>query len=276
MAFILQPSFFMQDSYIGDLAHVKLFDILKPLMTDKKTGRVYVKGKEEGEIYLDRGDILHARTDHFIGENAFFIMMGMRSGKVSFDPEVLLKEKTIPITTEQLLLNWSSRKQEFEKIKEVIPTTQSVFRLSLQKDGKEKKISADQWNMLALSNGVKSISEIATSLEWDEYKALKMAYQLFQVGLLEKVDVQSPVKKKLVKENFFDILVTELKRVMGPVAPFVIDDKLAEFEEKREVFPADRALPFLEALSEEIPNPQKRSDFLRITMKLLTLSKKIG
>lgn len=270
MAFILQPHLFMHDSFLGDLAQIKLFDILKPLMMDKKTGRVGIKGKEEGEIYLDRGDILHAGTSHFTGENAFFIIMGMRSGRVSFDPDAFLKEKTIPITTEQLLLNWSSRKQEFEKIKEVIPSTQSIFRLSLQKDGKEKNISADQWNMLALSNGVKNISEIARSLGWDEYKTLKMAYQLFQMGLLEKADVRSPAKKKMVREDFFASVVMELKKVMGPVAPFIIDDKLVEFEESRDSFPGERVLPFLEALSEEIPNPQKRSEFLKVTMKLLS------
>lgn len=276
MAFILHSPPFMHDSFVGDLAQLKLFDILKPFMTDKKTGRVSIKGKEEGEIFLDRGDILHARTDHFSGENAFFIMMGMKSGRVLFDPDTFLKEKTIPITTEQLLLNWSSRKQEFEKIKEVIPSTQSIFRLSLQKDGKEKNISADQWNILALSNGIKNISEIARSLEWDEYKTLKMVYQLFQMGLLEKAEDRTPVKKKLVREDFFDTLVIELKKVMGPVAPFIIDDKLVEFRENRGAFPVDRALSFLEALSEEVPNPQKRSEFLKITMKLLSLSKKIG
>jgi hypothetical protein len=260
----------MPDSFLADLTQTKLFDVLKPLMTDKKTGRVSIKGKEEGEIYLDRGDILHARTNQYTGENAFFLMMGIKTGRVSFDPDAFLKEKSIPITTEQLLLNWSSRKQEFEKIKEVVPSTQSVFRLSLQKDGKEKNISGDQWNMLALTNGTRTVSEIAKSLEWDEYKTLKMVYQLFQMGLLEKVDVRSPAKKKLVKNDFFITLITELKKVMGPVAPFIIDDKLIEFGESREAFPEERALSFMEALSEEIPNPQKRSEFLKVTTKLLS------
>ncbi|MBM4307864.1 MAG: DUF4388 domain-containing protein [Deltaproteobacteria bacterium] len=270
MALILQFHPFMHESFLGDLTQIKLFDILKPLMTDKKTGRISIKGKEEGEIFLDRGDILHARTNQYTGENAFFLMMGMRIGRVSFDPDAFLKEKSIPITTEQLLLNWSSRKQEFEKIKEVIPSTQNIFRLSLQKDGKEKNISADQWNLLALSNGTRTISEIAKSLEWDEYKTLKMTYQLFEMGLIEKADSRSPMKKRLVKEEFFITLVTELKKVMGPVAPFIIDDKLVEFGESREAFPEERALPFIEALSEEIPNPQKRSEFLKTTMKLLS------
>jgi hypothetical protein len=62
----------------------------------------------------------------------------------------------------------------------------------------------------------------------------------------------------------------ELKKVMGPVAPFIIDDKLVEFGEGKESFPEERALPFIEALSEEVPNSMKRSEFLKVTMKLIS------
>ncbi|MBM4351020.1 MAG: DUF4388 domain-containing protein [Deltaproteobacteria bacterium] len=261
---------FMPESFLGDLSQVKLFDILKPLLTEKKTGRVNIKGKEDGEIYLERGDIIDARTNHFTGENAFFPIMSWKTGRISFDPDVFPKEKSIPITTEQLLLNWSSRKQEFEKIKEVIPSTNSIFRLSLQKDGKEKNISADQWNVLVLSNGTKTISEIAKSLEWDEYKLLKTVYHLIQTGLLDRAEDRGSAKKKSVRGDFFTVLDMELKKVMGPVAPFIIDDKLVEFGEGKESFPEERALPFIEALSEEIPNSMKRSEFLKVTMKLIS------
>jgi DNA-binding MarR family transcriptional regulator len=260
----------MPETLLGDLSQVKLFDILKPLLTEKKTGRVNIRGKEDGEICFEIGDIVHARTNHFAGENAFFTIMGWKAGRITFDPGVHPKEKTIPITTEQLLLNWSSRKQEFEKIKEVIPSTHSIFRLSLQKDGKEKNISADQWNMLVLSNGMKTISEIAKSLEWDEYKVLKTVYQLVQVGLLERAEDRVSAKKKSVKEDFFAVLDMELKKVMGPVAPFIIDDKLVEFGEDKASFPQERALPFMEALSEEISNPSKRNEFLKVTIKLIS------
>lgn len=261
---------FMPETLLGDLSQVKLFGILKPLLTEKKTGRLYIKGKEDGQIYLEMGDIIHSRTDLFNGENAFFTIMGWKAGRITFDPDVFPKEKTILITTEQLLLNWSSRKQEFEKIKEVIPSTNTIFRLSLQKDGKEKNISADQWNALVLSNGINTLSEIAKSLEWDEYKTLKTVYRLVQIGLIERVEDRIPVKKKSVGENFFNVLDMELKKAMGPVAPFIIDDKLVEFGEDKASFPQERALPFMEALSEEIPNPQKRSEFLKTTMKLLS------
>jgi hypothetical protein len=270
MALILQPFPVMPETLLGDLSQVKLFGILKPLLTEKKTGRLYIKGKEDGQIYLEMGDIIHSRTDLFNGENAFFTIMGWKAGRITFDPDVFPKEKTILITTEQLLLNWSSRKQEFEKIKEVIPSTNTIFRLSLQKDGKEKNISADQWDALVLSNGINTLSEIAKSLEWDEYKLLKTVYHLVQIGLLERAEDRVSVKKRSVKGDFFTVLDMELKKVMGPVAPFIIDDKLIEFGENKETFPQERTLLFMEALSEEIPNPQKRSEFLKTTMKLLS------
>jgi hypothetical protein len=260
----------MSETSLGDLSQVKLFDILKPLLTGKKTGQVSIKGKEKGEICLEVGDIIHAKTDHFTGENGFFTMMGWRAGRITFDPEVFPKERTILITTEQLLLNWSSRKQEFEKIKDVIPSTHAIFRLSLQKDGKEKNISADQWNVLVLSNEMKTVPEIAKALGWDEYRALKTVYHLLQMGLLEKTDDRASARKKSVRGDFFSVLEFELKKMMGPVAPFVIDDKLVEFGESKETFPEERALPFMEALSEEISNPLKRSEFLKAAMKLLT------
>lgn len=270
MALILQSFIDMSENFLGDLSQVKFFDILKPLLTDKKTGKITIRGQEEGEIYLESGDIVHARTNHFTGDYAFFTIMGWKAGKIVFDPRAAINEKTIPITTEQLLLNWSSRKQEFEKIKETIPSPHIIYRLSLQKNEGEKHISPDQWSVLVLCNGTKTVAEITKSLGWDEYKTFKTVYQLVQSGLLERVEDRTGTKKRLVKEDFFSILDTELKKAMGPVAPFIIDDKLIEFGEQKETFPQERALSFIEALSEEIPNPSKRNEFLKTIMKLLS------
>jgi hypothetical protein len=49
---------------------------------------------------------------------------------------------------------------------------------------------------------------------------------------------------------------------MGPVAPFILEDKLAEFELGKEQFPKDKAGAFIESISEEIPQESKRKEFL--------------
>ena len=264
----------MPEISLGDIAQIKLFDILKPLFSGKKTGKVMVKGKEGGELYLELGSITHAKTNSAVGEYAFFSLMGLKVGKASFEPDEVPSERTISISTEQLLLNWSYRKQEWDKLKEVIPSTNAIFRLSIQKSPENKNINADQWNVLALCNGTKTISEIADSLSWDEFKTSKIVFQLVQLGLLEKVEDQKPVKKKPVLEGFFPMVETELKRMIGPLAPLVISDKLSDLGETKDSLGQDQALSFVEKLGEDISNDSKKKEFLRIMTDFLSAEKK--
>ncbi len=265
----------MPEISLGDLAQNKLFDVLKPLFGGKKTGKITVKGKEGGELYLELGNITHAKTNSAVGEYAFFSLMGLKAGKALFEPDEVPSERTISISTEQLLLNWSYRKQEWDKLKEVIPSTGAVFRLSLQKNPENKNINADQWNVLALCNGTKTISEISVSLSWDEFKTSKVIFQLVQLALLEKVEDPKPAKKKPVSENFLPVVETELKRVIGPLAPLIISDKLSDLGETKDSLGQDQALSFVEKLSEEISNDSKKKEFLRIMTDFLS-AEKIG
>jgi hypothetical protein len=263
----------MPEIFLGDLSQVKLFDILKPLLMEKKTGKLFFKGKENGEIYLELGNIVHAKTPDASGEYGFFTIMGWKMGRIAFEPDEPPPERTIPIPSEQLLLNWSSKKMEWEKIREMISSNSAVFCLSSQNNGESKTVSADQWNVLVLSNGMRNVSEVAKALNWDEFKVIRTTYQLVQAGLMEQVGERKPIKKKLVRESFFSGIENELRKVMGAVSPFVIDDKLIEFGEKRDSFPQDKLLSFVEALGEEIPHDDKRKEFKKAAMEFFSIEK---
>jgi hypothetical protein len=208
-----------------------------------------------------------------VGEYAFFTLMGLKVGRASFEPDEVPLERTISISTEQLLLNWSYRKQEWDKMKEVIPSPHTIFHLSLQKSGENKNVNSEQWNVLALCNGTKAVSEIAEALSWDEFKTYKIIFQLIQSGLLEKAESKRPLEKKLVGENFFLKVENELKKALGPVASIIIDDKLNEFGNTRVSFPQDQALPFIEALGEEVPRDMQKKEFMRVMMEFLSSGK---
>lgn len=263
----------MPEIFLGDLSKVKLFDILKPLLSGEKTGILSIKGKENGAICFNSGNIVHAKIARSSGEEAFFNIMEMRMGRVSFEPGLLPPEKTISIPTENLVINWSYRKQEWEKIREVIPSSKTIYRLSLHRDSGDKNISANQWEVLALNNGVRTVSEVAETLNWDELTTSKMIYQLFQAGLLEKVEGSRPLEKKLAGEDFFLTVEGELKKAVGPVAPIIIEDKLSEFGETKDSFPQDQALPFIEALGAEIPRDLRKKEFIKAMTEVLTFGK---
>ena len=263
----------MPEIYLNELSQVKFFDILKPLLVGKKNGILVIKGKDNGEVYLENGNIVHAKTDQSLGEDAFITIMGWRTGRCTFEPDIFPQERTIPIPSEQLLLNWSYRKQEWEKIRKIIPSPHAIFRLSLQNQSEDKNIRSDQWKVLALTNGVRTVSEITNTLAWDEFKTSKVIYQLVQAGLLEKSEDRKPAGRKWVGEDFFPLVEFELKKVMGPVAQFLIDDKLDELGEARDSFPRDQAASFIEVLAGEIHHDQKRKEFVRALEKFLPSEK---
>jgi len=263
----------MPETFLGDLTQVKLFDILKPLFSDKKTGKVIFKGKEGGELYLELGNITHARTNNSVGEYAFFTLMGLKGGKASFEPDEVSPDRTISISTEQLILNWSSQKQG-NKIKEVVPSPHTYFRALFQKSQEGVSLRSEQWNVSALCDGTKTVSEIGEALNWDEFKTSKMIFQLVQLGLLERTEGHRPMKKKVITNGFFLMVETELKKVIGAMAPFIISDKLSDLRETKESLSHDRALSLIEALSEEISDDLMKEEFLRIMRDYLSSDKK--
>jgi len=265
----------MPETFLGDLAEVKLFDILKPLFTDKKTGKIALKGKEGGELYLELGSITHAKTDNSVGEFAFFALMGSNAGKASFEPDELPPERTISISTEQLILNWSSQKQ-WNKIKEVVPSADAIFRALPQKNPESISLTGEQWNVSALCNGAKTVSEIREALKWDEFKVSKTIYQLVQLGLLERAEDRKPIKKKLISNGFFHTVETELKKMIGPMAPIVISDKLSDMGATKDSFAQDQVSSFVQTLSEEISDDLMRKEFLRAMTDYLLADKKMN
>ena len=90
---------------------------------------------------------------------------------------------------------------------------------------------------------------------------------------MEQAGERKPVEKKLVRENIFSVIENELKKVMGAVSPFVVDDKLIEFGEKRESFPQGKFLSFVEALGEEIPHEERRREFKKNVMEFFSIEK---
>jgi len=61
----------------------------------------------------------------------------------------------------------------------------------------------------------------------------------------------------------------ELTRVMGPVAPWIIDEELAAIGAGRDALPRDKAAGLLEKLSAEISDESKRSAFIKTVLKAL-------
>lgn len=263
----------MPADLIGELEKSTLLDLVKPLLDGKKSGMVLVKGDEVGELHIEGGEIVHAKTRSCSGEEAIFAMIEWRTGRVTFDWKAIADQRTVSMATDQLVLNWTSREQEWKRIRELIPASNVIFRMQVESSPEGRLVQADQWRVLALSTGTRTVSEVADTLGWDLFKTFKTIYFMVQAGLLEKASEkmieQKPPLRRYINGNFFSTIENELKRAMGPIATIIVDDTVAEFGASRDTCPLDRTEPLVQAISEEIADKVKRTEFVRAMTEFL-------
>ncbi len=261
----------MANDVIGELSKTRLFDIVTPLLNGKRSGMVMIRGIEVGELHIEGGNIVHAQSGYLSGQDAVFAMMEWETGRVTFDWEMTTEERTVNIPTEQLIRAWTDRENEWGRIRQAVPSSNVVFRITVGSEPGDRSIPGDQWKVLALCNGMRTVSEVAHALKWDAFKTSKIICEMVEAQLLEKVSEKAPPQKpprKNVNGNFFPRLETELRKIMGPIAPVIIDDKIAEFGESPESFPEHRVESFVQAIGEEITDNTKRAVFARVMREL--------
>lgn len=269
----------MSNDLIGDLSKTRLFDLVTPLLNRKKSGLIQIKGHEVGELYIEGGNIIHAKTGDSSGEEAILTIMEWDTGRVTFNWEATTDEQTVFMPTEQLLVIWTNRENEWKRIREVIPSLDVVLQMPINSSPEDRNIQAVHWKILALCNGSRTVSDIAEIMKWHPFETSQAMYQMVQNGLLERGSEKKAEEKpqainKTVNGNFFPVIENELSKIMGPMAAIIIDDIIADFGESRDAFPVDRLPPFVQAVGEEIADKAKRALFAKLMTEFLAQKQK--
>jgi len=256
----------MSSEFIGDLSETRLFDLVKPLVDGKKSGMVVIEGTELQELYVEGGSIVHVKMGPLVGEEAMAAMMDLDEGRVMFNWRLSPEKQTVRMLTEELMSNWAGWEEEWKKIRrEVVGSSNIAFSIVVDSGEKERIIlEKQQWGVLALCNGTRSVSEVAKILGRNVVEVSKTISDMVGMGVLEKagvVEAPSPRVRAMADGEFFATVETELKKVVGPVARVIMNDTLAAFDESRDAFPKERVQAFVHTLSEQIVEEQKRDAF---------------
>lgn len=150
----------------------------------------------------------------------------------------------------------------------IIPHEDVVFTLSRNKSPSEVTLRATEWAIITQVDGQKTIAQIAKILALTSEEALNMFYGLYQKGLIEILSTEVR-KNEMVPEDFFEKLYDELTRIIGPVAPFVVEDALWEINVTRENFRHERIPDLVEVISDEISDEQKKVKFQQTMLELI-------
>lgn len=151
--------------------------------------------KRIGELLVLESLITHSDLEDFVKkqvEEVIYRLMSWESGHFKFfeDKFPTQEEITINISTENLILESVRRQRKMEKLKRRLPPMDTVLALAPSEDNRAKDLflRADEWNILTLVDGCRTIEDLISLSGLEKEGALSKIAGLFLSGLVQKVD----------------------------------------------------------------------------------------
>jgi hypothetical protein len=184
-----------------NLQDFNLTDVLQFILQTKKTGVIHVTGDSSGEIYFSDGLVVHAVDEMSEGIDALFYMSCTASGKASFELHVEAPKQTISEDTGKLVETIEKRRVEFRTIKEHLPAMDAILAKTTRELESAVALRRTDWQILALIDGKRKLSEVITESKLGGYEAMKTV-----VWLKEKELICEPEKAARIVSRLVDYL----------------------------------------------------------------------
>ncbi|HVO51267.1 MAG TPA: DUF4388 domain-containing protein [Thermoanaerobaculia bacterium] len=174
-------------SFQGSLNELPLADIVQLVAVSGKTGMFSMtRASEKGYVYLLNGQITHAKVGDLEGDDAIYALALWNQGTFQFSPGVESDGHTITRSNTNLLLEAARRSDEWKILSRKIPATDSVPVL-IARDGMTGPVTLTplEWRVVAMTDGQRSIEDIARSLKTSSFDVAKTLYGLVTAELVE-------------------------------------------------------------------------------------------
>ena len=260
----------MPEAFSGSVSQFKVIDVVKMLTSEGKTGVLnFQRGKEKGEIYVDKGALVHAICKDGVGEEAIFAILTWTDGNFNFRPNVTIEEKSIEKDTPSLIEEEIKQLEEWKQVKEIIPSQDLVFKLSSKRAPDEVRLKHEVWSVLSQIDSQKTVGNISDELKIGEYNTARILYTLFSSGLIEVATEPQRKSKKTVDAGFFGFVEKELTVIIGPVAAVILEEEIRDMGEAKDNFPVEKVSLLVEKVSGEIADDTQRIAFQKTALGAL-------
>ncbi len=172
----------------GRISSEQLEDAVSTQARTENTRRLGEILVEKG--YIDRTDLEHVVKEQV--ESLLYSLLSWQEGSFKFyeDQFPTEEEITVRISVENVILEGLRRLDEQQMIKETLPDHDAVYTISASQGGRERAVTmeAEQWNIMALVDGRRTVKEICQASHLDYEEALKRLAQLKLAGIITPTD----------------------------------------------------------------------------------------
>jgi hypothetical protein len=174
-------------AFQGSLKELPLADIVQLVAVSGKTGMFSLtRAAERGVVYIQNGQITHAKIGETEGEDAIYALALWNQGDFQFSPGVESDARTITRSNTNLLMEAARRSDEWKILSKKIPATDAIPRL-MSRDGSAEPVTLtpQEWLVVTRTDGQRSIDEIARSTRLSSFDVAKTLYGLVTAELVE-------------------------------------------------------------------------------------------
>ncbi|MBD3398944.1 MAG: DUF4388 domain-containing protein [Candidatus Coatesbacteria bacterium] len=173
----------------GDLKDFALPDILQMLQMGKRTGALSIRrGEDIGTLYFRKGELVHATFANMTGEDAAYALLKWKNGRFRFDTTIYPTRRTIDISATNLILESARRSDELRDLQTELPPPDTVLTFAKVEGAHDDiHLSPQQWKVLALIDGARTITEICAVSDQDEVTVLQTLEEMINIGLVRRV-----------------------------------------------------------------------------------------
>lgn len=173
-------------AFQGSLKDLPLPDIIQLVSVSGKTGVFQLtRGTENGEIWLENGQIVHATVGNLSGEEAIYSLAIWSQGEFQFVTGQQPPAHTITKSNTNLLMEAARRLDEWRVLSKKIPSTDLVPECQ-SRDGSTEPVSLNplEWSVVVRIDGRRSLEEIARMMKTTSFDVAKTVYGLMTAELV--------------------------------------------------------------------------------------------
>lgn len=173
----------------GSLESINLADIMQLVSNSRQSGRFELTRGEDnkGYIVVDKGEIIHAEVENFVGEDAVFTLISWGTGEFEFVQGSFEADKTITRSVTSLLMEAARRIDEWKLLRKKIGSIDAVPEFNHIDRSERRKISLStlEWLVISKIDGNHSIVEISNDAGINIYDTSRIIFGMIASGLLK-------------------------------------------------------------------------------------------
>jgi len=225
-----------------------------------------------GKILVDKGyislDTLKKYNTKQV-EAILYNLLFWKKGRFEYkDAKLNLKGMVVTqLNPMKLILEASRRIDELSVLKQSIPSDKMVFKMSGKVQSKEDiKLNANEWRILSLIDGIRTVRQIITQSGYDEFAVYKILFSVVSSGLIKQKE--EVLLDDEGEENDYSAILTVFTDILQSIKKNITEElgdrSYSLFEESKSRLPIE----YKDVFSGYHPDNHKNSNLQAITSAL--------